>query len=132
MEERQRRSFTDDYKRQAVDLVASSGRSIGSVAKELGLRDSVLRPPGHPTGHAGPIRALEQSRPSLQFDDRRHCERRRRGSDCLVGRTHPRHFAADDGRVSRAHRSTKGNRPRCLAARDVRHRNRLCGEFEPI
>ena len=38
-----RRSFTDDYKRQAVDLVSSSGRSIGSVAKELGLRDSVLR-----------------------------------------------------------------------------------------
>ena len=36
MEGRQRRSFTDDYKRQAVDLVASSGRSIGSVAKELG------------------------------------------------------------------------------------------------
>jgi hypothetical protein len=27
MEGRQRRSFTDDYKRQAVDLVASSGRS---------------------------------------------------------------------------------------------------------
>ncbi|XSC42652.1 transposase [Bradyrhizobium sp. RDT10] len=43
MEGRQRRSFTDDYKRQAVDLVASSGRSIGSVAKELGLRDFVLR-----------------------------------------------------------------------------------------
>ena len=43
MEGRQRRSFADDYKRQAVDLVASSGRSIGSVAKELGLRDSVLR-----------------------------------------------------------------------------------------
>src|SRR5437879_6764902 len=43
MKERQRRSFTDDYKRQAIDLVASSGRSIGSVAEELGLRDSVLR-----------------------------------------------------------------------------------------
>src|SRR5947209_2196748 len=42
MERRQRRSFTDDYKRQAVDLVGSSGRSIGSVAKELGPRDSVL------------------------------------------------------------------------------------------
>jgi transposase len=28
---------------QAVILVASSGRSIGSVARELGLRDSVLR-----------------------------------------------------------------------------------------
>jgi transposase-like protein len=36
MEGRQRRSFTDDYKRQAVDLIRSSGRSIGSVAKELG------------------------------------------------------------------------------------------------
>jgi len=43
MERNQRRSFTDDYKSQAVDLVASSGRSVGSVAKELGLRDSVLR-----------------------------------------------------------------------------------------
>jgi transposase len=43
MEGRQSRSFTEDYKRQAVDLVASSGRSVGSVAKELGLRDSVLR-----------------------------------------------------------------------------------------
>jgi transposase len=43
MQKRRRRSFTDDYRRQAVDLVASSGRSIGSVAKELGLRDSVLR-----------------------------------------------------------------------------------------
>jgi transposase len=41
--EGRRRSFTDDYKRQAVDLVDSSGRSIGSVAKELGLRDSVVR-----------------------------------------------------------------------------------------
>jgi transposase len=43
MERRQRRSFTDDYKQQAAGLVATSGRSIGSVAKELGLRDSVLR-----------------------------------------------------------------------------------------
>jgi transposase len=43
MERRQRRAFTDDYKQQAVDLVASSGRSVGSVAKELGMRDSVLR-----------------------------------------------------------------------------------------
>src|SRR5260370_39916813 len=50
MEERQRRSFTDDYKRQAVDLVASSGRSIGAVAKELGLRGSVLRRGGELRG----------------------------------------------------------------------------------
>jgi transposase len=43
MESRRRRSFTEDYKQQAVELVRSSGRSIGSVAKELGLRDAVLR-----------------------------------------------------------------------------------------
>jgi transposase len=41
MEGGQRRSFTEDHKRQAVELVASSGRSITSVAK--GMRDSVLR-----------------------------------------------------------------------------------------
>ena len=39
MEGRQRRSFTTTRSRLAVDLVASSGPSIGSVAKELGLRD---------------------------------------------------------------------------------------------
>ena len=43
MEGRRRRSFTQEYKRQAAELVASSGRSVTSVANELGLRDSVLR-----------------------------------------------------------------------------------------
>ena len=43
MEGRERRSFTEEYKRQAAELVVSSGRSITSVCKELGLRDSVLR-----------------------------------------------------------------------------------------
>jgi transposase-like protein len=43
MESRPRRSFTEDYKRQCAELVVSSGRSITSVGKELGLRDSVLR-----------------------------------------------------------------------------------------
>jgi transposase-like protein len=38
-----RADVTCAYKRQAVDLVAASGRSVGSVAKELALRDSVLR-----------------------------------------------------------------------------------------
>ena len=50
MEGRQRRSFTDDYKRQAVDLVGSSGRSFGSVAKELGLRKIRFRRSGCPYG----------------------------------------------------------------------------------
>jgi transposase len=65
MEGRQRRSFSDDYKRQAVDLVASSGRSIGSVAKGLGLHDSVLRrwvdagPAGADGGDAAPHDAVD-------------------------------------------------------------------------
>jgi hypothetical protein len=54
MEGRQRRSFTDDYKRQAVDLVASSGRSVGLVAKEVGLaRFSVAALGGATWGRAG-------------------------------------------------------------------------------
>jgi transposase len=43
MEGRRRRSFTEDYKRQAVEILISSGRPVASVAKELGLRDSILR-----------------------------------------------------------------------------------------
>ena len=42
MAKRQRRSYSDAYKRRAVDLVGSSGRSAKSVAKELGLDGSVL------------------------------------------------------------------------------------------
>jgi transposase len=43
MEGRRRRSFTEDYKRQAVEILISRGRPVASVAKELGLRDSILR-----------------------------------------------------------------------------------------
>src|SRR3979411_2125589 len=62
---RLRRSFTDDYKRQAVDLAASNGRSIGSVAKELGLRDSVLRRWVERRG-AGREPAAAPRRPTMQ------------------------------------------------------------------
>ncbi|QDM15400.1 transposase [Tardiphaga sp. vice352] len=72
MKTNQRRSFTDDYKRQAVDLVASSDRSIGSVAKELGLRDSVLRrwveQRGAGRGPAAALR-LQSQQPSLPSAD---------------------------------------------------------------
>jgi transposase-like protein len=43
---------TYDDKRQAVDFVAPSIYSIGSAAKELGLRDSVLRRWVEPQGWA--------------------------------------------------------------------------------
>jgi transposase len=38
-----RRSFTDEFKREAVSLLASSGRPLAQVAKELGIQPSMLR-----------------------------------------------------------------------------------------
>jgi transposase len=38
-----RRSFTDDYKREAVSLLALSGRPLTQVATELGIQPSMLR-----------------------------------------------------------------------------------------
>jgi len=37
------RVFPETFKRDAVDRVASSGLSAGAVARELGLRETVLR-----------------------------------------------------------------------------------------
>lgn len=42
MEKAKRRCFTEDYKRQTIELVRSSGRSIGSVVAEIGLAETVL------------------------------------------------------------------------------------------
>jgi len=45
MEDRQRRSrrqFTAEFKRDAVDLVRTTGRPIAEVARELGIYDSTL------------------------------------------------------------------------------------------
>ncbi|MDQ1152816.1 transposase [Brevundimonas sp. SORGH_AS 993] len=39
----QRRNFPGSFKREAVDRVASSGLSVGAVARELGLHETVLR-----------------------------------------------------------------------------------------
>ena len=38
-----RRSFTDEFKREAVSLLASSGRPLTQVAMELGVQPSMLR-----------------------------------------------------------------------------------------
>ena len=40
---RKRRSFTAEYKAEAVGLVEQSGKSIGVIARELGLGDTALR-----------------------------------------------------------------------------------------
>src|SRR4051812_16933151 len=38
-----RRPFTDEFKREAVSLLASSGRPLTQVATELGIQPSMLR-----------------------------------------------------------------------------------------
>ena len=38
-----RRSLTDEFKREAVSLLASSGRPLTQVATELGIQPSMLR-----------------------------------------------------------------------------------------
>jgi transposase-like protein len=45
MEDRQgrnRRQFTAEFKRDAVELVRSTGRPIAEIARELGIYDSTL------------------------------------------------------------------------------------------
>ena len=43
MEKRRRRSFTDEFKAKAVQLVRSSGKSVTAVATDLDLTVSSLR-----------------------------------------------------------------------------------------
>lgn len=40
---RKRRSFTKEFKADAVKLVKTSGRTVGQVAKELDLTETALR-----------------------------------------------------------------------------------------
>jgi len=41
-ESRRRRQFTEEFKRDAVELVRSTGRPIAQIAQELGIYDSTL------------------------------------------------------------------------------------------
>jgi transposase len=38
-----RRQYTDEFKREAVGLLASSGRPLSQIARELGIAPSRLR-----------------------------------------------------------------------------------------
>ncbi len=74
-----RRQFTDEFKREAVALLASSGRPLTQIASELGIAPSMLRnwrncgggrnagPALHPipasVPHSAPDPAAEISRP---------------------------------------------------------------------
>jgi transposase len=39
---RRRREFTEQFKRDAVELVRTSGRPIAEIAREVGIWDSTL------------------------------------------------------------------------------------------
>jgi transposase len=41
-QQRIRRGFTNEFKRDAVDLVRTTGRPIAQIARELGIYDSTL------------------------------------------------------------------------------------------
>ena len=43
MSKRARRSFTREFKAEAVALVRTSGKSVGQVAKDLDLTETALR-----------------------------------------------------------------------------------------
>lgn len=43
MSRRNRRKFTDEFKAETVKLIRESGRSVGSVAKELDLTETAVR-----------------------------------------------------------------------------------------
>lgn len=83
-----RRAFTDEFKREAVSLLASSGRPLTQVASELGIQPSLLRSwrsalsdavktparPGVPIATAGPsaeqteIRRLQKELERAQME----------------------------------------------------------------
>ncbi len=62
---RERRSFTREYKLEAVRLVVEGGRSIRVVARDLGIRTDLLRKWKHAVEAEGalvrlPTRTLEE------------------------------------------------------------------------
>jgi transposase len=43
MTKRHRRKFTDEFKAETVNMIRASGRTIGSVARELNLGETAVR-----------------------------------------------------------------------------------------
>ncbi len=43
MAKRHRRKFTDEFKAETVKLIRGSGRTVGSVARELSLTETAVR-----------------------------------------------------------------------------------------
>jgi transposase len=54
-----RRSFTDEFKREAVALLQTSGRPLMQIANELGIQPSMLR--NWRTAHLGGLRGYRST-----------------------------------------------------------------------
>jgi transposase len=66
MSRRERRSFTDEYKAQAVELVRTSGKTVAQIARDLDLTENALREwvkkvEGEQSRKAGPVHADERA-----------------------------------------------------------------------
>lgn len=71
-QKKQRRSFTDEYKREAAGLVIDTGRAIAAVAREINVGEQTLgkwvkleksrRGTGEPTGPLGEDERAELKR----------------------------------------------------------------------
>jgi transposase len=96
-----RRHFTDEFKREAVGLLASSGRPLSQIARELGIVPSMLRTRRDTgdRGHAGSPRrsntqaAIAHSNADLEAENarlRRENERLRMEREILKNHRGPR------------------------------------------
>jgi transposase len=98
------RSYTEDYKRQVVDLVVSSGRTSTAVAGEVGLHPTLLcrwvrqysagtaaaealRPAAAPSLKPVPVPTADQAAEIAQL--RRECDRLRMERDILKRMARP-------------------------------------------
>jgi transposase len=98
------RSYTEDYKRQVVDLVVSSGRTSTAVAGEVGLHPTLLcrwvrqysagtaaaealRPAAAPFLKPVPVPTADQAAEIAQL--RRECDRLRMERDILKRMARP-------------------------------------------
>ena len=84
-----RREFTDEFKREAVSLLALSGRPLTQVATELGIQPSMLRAwRGRPIAATGPaVPGAATAVPSIEQAEirrlRRELERAQMERDIL-------------------------------------------------
>jgi len=75
MAKRKRRAFTSAYKAEVVELIRASGKSIGAVAKDLGLTETAVRAwvkQAAVDGGRGPVGALT----TAERDELTHLRRR--------------------------------------------------------